>query len=209
MSPASRAVDHLAKPPPPARLKAAFPSRDYAPGSEVFRSHGHGQEPRWFSCSGAGRFDLATPDGTCYVAESEVVTLLETWGGLQVVPNYKAAERDSSCLRLDQGATVADLTSNLAIQYGVTSEIFSTIDYGLTQLWASALRQAGFGGIRYWARHDLAHTAGCLALFGVADPKKSLAGFEVFTTDHLPNRVDLLDELEQETGIVVLPVPPI
>lgn len=143
------------------------------------------------------------------MAESEVVTLLETWGGLQVVPNYKAAERDSSCLRLDKGARVADLTSNLAIQYGVTSEIFSTIDYGLTQLWASALRQAGFGGIRYWARHDLAHTAGCLALFGPADPKKSLAGFEVLNTDHLPDRVDLLDELEQQTGIVVLPVPPI
>lgn len=209
MSPASRAVDPLAKPPPPAQLKAAFPSRDYAPGSEVFRSHGHGQEPRWFGCSGAGRFDLAAPDGTCYVAESEVVTLLETWGGLQVVPNYKAAERDSSCLRLDKGATVADLTSNLAIQYGVTSEIFSTTDYGLTQLWASALRQAGFGGIRYWARHDLAHTAACLALFGPADPKKALAGFEVLNTDHLPNRVDLLDELERQTGMVVLPVPPI
>jgi hypothetical protein len=209
VSPSSRAVDHLAKPPPPVHLKAAFPARAYAPGTEVFRSHGHGKQPRWFSCSGAGRFDLATPDGTCYLAESEVITLLETWGGLQVVPNYKAAERDSSSLRLDKGVTVADLTSNLAIQYGVTSEIFSTTDYGLTQLWASALRQAGFGGIRYWARHDLAHSAGCLALFGPADPKTALAGFEVTNTAHLPTLVDLLDELERGTGITVLPVPPI
>lgn len=209
MSAASRAVLHLAKPPPPARLKAAFPSRDYAPGAELFRSHGHGQESRWFSASGEGRFDLAAPDGTCYLAESEVVTLLEAWGGLLVVPDYQAAERDSSRLRLDKGATVADLTSNLAIQHGVTSEIFTTTDYGLTQLWASALRQAGFGGIRYWARHDLAHTAGCLALFGPAAAKKPLAGFEVVSTDHLPDRADVLDELEQETGITVLPVPPI
>jgi len=209
VSPASRAVLHLAKPPPPARLKSAFPSRDYAPGTEVFRSHRHGLGPRWFSHSGEGRFDLAAPDGTCYVAESEVVTLLETWGGLQVVPDYLAADRDSSCLRLDNGLTVADLTSNLAVQYGITSEIFTAIDYGLTQLWASALRQAGFGGIRYWARRDLAHTAGCLALFGSADPSTSLAGFELGSTDHLPDRTALLDQLEQETGITVLPVPPI
>ena len=209
MSPASRAVLHLAQPPPPARLKSAFPSRDYAAGATVFRSHGHGLGPCWFSHSGAGRFDLAAPDGTCYVAESEVVTLLETWGGLQVVPDYVAAERDSSRLRLDNGVTVADLTSNLAVQYGVTTEIFTTTDYRLTQLWASAFRQAGFGGIRYWARHDLAHAAACLALFGPADQSKSLAGFEVDAADHLPDRRDLLDQLERETGITVLAVPPI
>ena len=209
MSAASRAVLHLAQPPPPAHLKSAFPSRNYPVGATVFRSHGHGLGPRWFSHSGQGRFDLAAPDGTCYVAESEVVTLLETWGGLQVVPSYVAAERDSSRLHIGNGVTVADLTSNLAVQYGVTSEIFTTTDYGLTQLWASAFRQARFGGIRYWARHDLAHTAACLALFGPADPSKSLAGFEVDATDHLPDRHDLLDLLEHETGIAVLAVPPI
>jgi hypothetical protein len=138
-----------------------------------------------------------------------VVSLLETWGGLQVVPDYLAAERDTSRLRLANGATVADLTSNLAVQYGVTAEIFTTTDYGLTQLWASALNEAGFSGIRYWARHDLAHTAGCLALFGPADPSKRLAGFELDNTDHLPDRTALLDQLEREAGITVLPVPPI
>ena len=209
MSPATRAALHLAPPPPPAQLTSGFPARDYPPGTEMFRSHRHGKGPLWFSHSGAGRFDLAAPDGTCYIAESEVLTLLETWGGLQVVPDYMAAERDSSRLRLNDGVTVADLTSNLAIQYGVTSEVFTTTDYRLTQLWASALRQAGFGGIRYWARHDLAHTAGCLALFGPADPAKSLAGFEVDTTEHLPDRAALLEQLEHETGITVLPVPPI
>ena len=70
----------------------------------------------------------------------------------------------------------------------------------LTQLWASAFRLAGFGGIRYWARHNLAHIAACLALFGPADVSKSLAGFEIIDTDHLPDRQDLLDQLERETG---------
>jgi hypothetical protein len=209
VSAASRAVLHLAQPPPPAQLKSAFPAREYPAGATVFRSHGHGKGPRWFSSSGAGRFDLASPNGTCYVAESEVVTLLESWGGLQVVPSYVAAERDTSRLSLGNGVAVADLTSNLAVQYGVTSEIFTTTDYGLTQLWASAFRQAGFGGIRYWARHDLAHTAACLALFGPTDPSKRPAGFEVDGTDYLPDRGDLLDQLERETGITVLAVPPI
>jgi len=209
VSAASRAILHLAQPPPPAHLKSAFPSRDYPPDATVFRSHRHGLGPRWFSSTGAGRFDLAAPDGTCYAAESEVVTLLETWGGLQVVPSYVAAERDSSRLSLGDGVTVADLTSNLAVQYGVTSEMFTTTDYKLTQLWASAFRQAGFAGIRYWARHDLAHAAACLALFGPTDPSKFLAGFEVDATDHLPDRTELLDQLERETGITVLAVPPV
>jgi hypothetical protein len=209
VSATARGVLHLAHPPPPAHLKSTFPSRDYTAGTTVFRSHRHGPGPRWFSHSGEGRFDLAAPDGTCYVAESEVVTLLETWGGLQVVPSYVAAERDSWRLRLDDGVAVADLTSNLAVQYGVTSEIFTTTDYGLTRLWASAFRQAGFSGIRYWARHDLAHSSACLALFGPSDPRKYLAGFEVEATDHLPERTELLDQLQQEAGITVLAVPPI
>ena len=104
------------------------------------------------------------------------MTLLETWGGLRVVPDYVVAERDSSSLRLNAAVTVADLTSNLAVEYGVTSEIFTTTDYGMTQLWASAFHHAGFGGIRYWARHDLAHTAACVALFGPADPNYVTCG---------------------------------
>ncbi|MCV7137103.1 RES family NAD+ phosphorylase [Mycobacterium hodleri] len=175
----------------------------------VFRSHNHGLEPIWFSHSGEGRFDLAAPDGTCYVAESEVVTLLETWGGLQVVPDYIAAERDSSVLELASTISVADVTSNLAVQYGITSEIFTTTDYRLTQLWASAFRQAGFRGIRYWARHDLAHTAACLALFGPADPTASSVDVDIRAIEHLPDRRDLLDQLERETGITVLAVPPV
>lgn len=204
MSSSSRAVLHLPAPPPPRLLKVDFPVRDYAAGTQIFRSHTHGRGPWWFSASGAGRFDLAAPHGACYVAESEVVTLLEAWGGLQVVPSYMAAERDVSQLRLDTDISVADLTSNLAVQFGVTSEIFTTADYALTQLWAAAFDQAGFGGIRYWARHDLAHTAACIALFGGA----GAAALPFDDPDHVPGRTDLLRKLEDDTGITVLPVPP-
>ena len=99
MSPA-RAVLHLTSPPPPALLNAEFPSREYPPGTEVFRSHTHGRGPRWFSSSGEGRFDLAAPNGTCYVAEAEVTKLLETWAGMLVVPDYLVDQRDTSRLGL-------------------------------------------------------------------------------------------------------------
>jgi RES domain len=203
-----RAVLHRTRPPPPALLKAEFPRREYPAGTDVFRSHGHGRSAWWFSSSGEGRFDLADPRGTCYVAEAEVTTLLETWAGMQVVPDYILEARDMSRLRLPGEVTVADLTSNRAVQYGVTAEIFTTVDYALAQLWASAFNKAGFDGIRYWARHDLAHTAACLALFGASGAPKKSTGFDAAFTDHLPDRTDLLGELEEETGITVLPVPP-
>jgi hypothetical protein len=203
-----RAVPHLKGPPPPTQLKAAFPQRDYPAGTEVFRSHAHDSGPWWFSSSGKGRFDLAEPKGTCYVAESEVTTLLEAWAGMQVVPGYLVGECDTSRLHLPADVTVADLTSNRAVQFGVTAEIFTTTDYPLAQLWASAFHKAGFDGIRYWARHDLAHTAACLALFGPYGSPKASTGFDDFSTEHLPNRTDLLDELGRETGISVLAIPP-
>jgi hypothetical protein len=175
----------------------------------VFRSHSHRRAPWWFSSSGEGRFDLACPSGTCYAAESEVVTLLETWGGMQIIPDYLVAQRATSRLRLSDGVQVADMTSNAAIQFGVTAEIFTTSDYRMTQLWAAALNGAGFSGIRYWARHDLAHTAACLALFGAAGAGSAVAGLETPSTERLPDRPDLLSALESETGITVLPAPPI
>src|SRR6476646_11102851 len=89
------------------------------------------------------------------------------------------------------------------------AEIFTTTDYGLTQLWASAFRLAGCGGIRYRARHDLAHIAACLTLFGPAEVSKSLAGFEVDDNDHLTARQELIDRIERETEVTVLAVPPV
>ena len=144
------------------------------------------------------------------MAEAEVTKLLETWAGMLVVPDDPVDQRDTSRLGLTREVAVADLTSNIAVQYGVTPEIFTTIEYALTQLWASALNKAGFGGIRYWARHDLAHRAACLALFGPAGSPESpdaSAGLDTLSTDHLPDRTDLLEVLQQDSGIGVLPDP--
>lgn len=51
--------------------------------------------------------------------------------------------------------------------------------------------------------------AACLALFGSADPREPLPGLDTETTETLLSRGDLLAHLERESGIAVLPVPPL
>jgi hypothetical protein len=209
VTPPPRPTVHLVGPPSPDQLREVFPSAEYPPGTPVFRSHGHARGPWWFSCDGGGRFDLPAPHGTCYVAEDEVVTLLETWGGMKVVPDYLAQARDASELTVASAVTVADLTSNQAVAFRVTAEIFTTTDYAMTQSWAAALHDAGYDGVRYWARHDLRHVYACLALFDVAGDNGASAAHRYVVTDttHLPRRRDLLERLRNETGIPVLPLP--
>lgn len=87
-----RDVPHLTAPPPPEHL-AGFPRRTYPAGRSLFRAHLIERDPWWFASSGEGRFDLAAPHGTCYVAEDPVLTLLEVWGGLRVIPMPYARAR--------------------------------------------------------------------------------------------------------------------
>lgn len=190
-----RTALHLLAPPPPDHLRDRFPAFEVQAGKEVFRCHSATRGPLWFTNGGHGRFDLADPDGTCYTAESEQITLLETWGGLRVVPSTELTARAVTRLEIVDSRSLADLTSNTAAQFGVTAEIFSTGNYRLTQLWASALRSAGFSGIRYWARHDLAHTYACMAMFGTSGAHSSTTegpgNYEVTETDKLSERPDL------------------
>ncbi|OZD70493.1 hypothetical protein CH263_06095 [Rhodococcus sp. 06-1059B-a] len=178
----------------------------------MFRCHSAARGPLWFANGGHGRFDLADENGTCYTAESEQITLLETWGGMRVVPSTELTARAVTRLQVAETRVLADLTSNAAAQFGVTAEIFTTGNYQLTQLWSSAFYSAGFAGIRYWARHDLAHAHACLALFGTAGAHRSAdedpQSYAVATTHTLSERPDLIDALQRDTGITVLPVPP-
>ena len=126
------------------------------------------------------------------------------------MPSTELVERYISVIQTTTARNLADLTSNAATQFGVTAEIFTTGNYQRTQLWAVALRAAGYDGIRYWARHDLAHTHGCIALFDTAGEHTGATphDFTVTTTSPLTDRADLTTALRQDTGIVVLPVPP-
>jgi len=180
-------------------------------GTTTYRTHRARFAPWWFGNGLGGRFDLPGPDGTCYVAETSLITLLETWGGIQLVPSTEIADRAVSTLAVTRDLHVADTTSNAAIRFGMTAEISTTPDYDLTQQWAQALRAAGFDGIRYWARHDLAHTDACFALFTPRGDQTSTAAaptdFTVLGTDVLPDRPDLWELLKATTGIEVLDIP--
>ncbi|OZC59830.1 hypothetical protein CH267_06895 [Rhodococcus sp. 06-621-2] len=202
---------HLLAPPPPDHLRDRFPAYVAQAGTEVFRCHSASRGPLWFANGGHGRFDLADTHGTCYTAESEQITLLETWGGMRVVPSTELTARAVTRLEVTGQRVLADLTSNTAAQFGVTAEVFTTGNYQLTQLWASALRAAGYSGVRYWARHGPTHTHACLALFdtaGAHTPNQAADSYAVTKTDTLAERPDLIDALQRDTGITILPVPP-
>ena len=83
-----------------------------------------------------GRFDLPGPEGTCYTAEAALITLLEAWSGIDVIARPELAGRDISEVTARRDLRLADATSNRAIQFAVTSELFTTTDYALTQQWA-------------------------------------------------------------------------
>jgi hypothetical protein len=177
----------------------------------TYRTHGAKFAPWWFGTSLGGRFDLPGPDGTCYTAESELITLLETWCGIAIIPSPEIAHRVISAVAVNRDLHLADATSNAAIGFGMTSEISTTTDYALTQQWAHAFRAAGFDGIRYWARHELTHVHACYALFAPSGDQTSTVAiptdFTVLGTDALPDRTDLWDALYETAGIEVLHIP--
>lgn len=177
----------------------------------MYRCHRAKFGPWWFGTSLRGRFDLPGPDGTCYTAESELITLLETWGGIQLIPSPEIAQRVISAVVVNRELRVADATSNAAIGFGMTAEISTTSDYALTQQWAQALRAAGFDGIRYWARHEMTHVHACFAVFAQSGDQTSTVAipseFTVLKTNALPDRPDLWDALRETAGIEVLDIP--
>ncbi|MDV8006980.1 RES family NAD+ phosphorylase [Rhodococcus sp. IEGM 1318] len=208
---APRAVQHLSAPPSPDELRGRFPARTVSAGTVLYRTHRDGLGAWWFGSSLQGRFDLTDPHGTCYTAESELITLLECWVGIKYIPRTEIDDRALSAVTVRRDLQIADVTSNRAIEFGMTSEINTTIDYTLTQRWAEAFRSAGFDGIRYWARHEMSHTDACLALFAEGgDRTHSTArpsDYAVTTADALADRDDLWTALERETGIQILDIP--
>jgi hypothetical protein len=208
---APRATQHLAAPPSPDTLRGRFPVSTVRAGTTMYRTHGAKFGPWWFGTSLGGRFDLPGPDGACYTAESELITLLETWCGIQLIPSPEIAQRAISAVAVNRDMHVADVTSNAAIQFGMTSEVSTTSDYNLTQQWAQALRAAGFDGIRYWARHEMTHVDACFAVFAQGGDQTSTVAipsdFAVLGTDALPDRPDLWDSLRETAGIEVLDIP--
>lgn len=170
-------------------------------GEPLWRSHAATAEPWFFDTGPYGRFNL--PDvGTCYLAEERLGAFVEKFGRLLrpggAIPESLIVSQRLSSLRPPR-REVVDLSDRRVLgRAGLTAEIHSTTDYSLTQSWALALRDAGYRGIRYRARHDPHGELTSIALFGSSRPPRSAA-----RTTAIP--LDLIHEASETFGIAVLP----
>lgn len=191
MSPLSR---------PPADL-TTFPARRVRADRELFRIHRQERGPWWFSADGSGRFDLAAPRGTCYLAEDAIGAFVEVFREIGQVAQRDVDRRRLSVLRLPRLARLADCTGRSARGFGITAAIHAGERYDLTPSWAEALADAGFDGVRYRVSHDPAQRAIGIALFGPAGQ----ADYPTMAT--LPIGPALLDDVWRQFRIRVLPSP--
>jgi hypothetical protein len=167
----------------------------------LWRIHTADASPWFFDAGPEGRFNLADA-GTCYLAEKPIGAFVEKFGRLLrpggVIPEPLVDTQRLSRLRPPK-LSVVDLTDPKVLGLiGLTAEIHATTDYGLTQSWASALRDAGYAGIRYKARHDPRGQLVSIALFGSGKPPRSSA-----KTTTLP--ANLIHEASVTFAITVLP----
>jgi hypothetical protein len=88
-------------------------------------------------------------------------------------------------------------------EWGLDERISVGDDYPTCQLWAQQLFAAGFTGVYYHPRHDVARTSAIpsVALFG--DPGRQAGSLKVLRSDRIPN--DVLDFSIQQYGLKVLP----
>ena len=167
----------------------------------LWRIHAGDVAPWFFDTGPEGRFNL--PDtGTCYLAEEPIGAFVEKFGRLLrpggAIPGSLVDTQRLSSLRRPR-ARVVDLTDARVLGLaGLTAEIHATTDYGLTQSWATALRDAGYGGIRYKARHDPRGQLISIAFFGSDKPPRTAA-----ETTAVP--IDLIHEASTTFAITVLP----
>jgi hypothetical protein len=171
-------------------------------GSEaLWRIHAADVSPWFFDAGPHGRFNLDDA-GTCYLAEEPIGAFVEKFGRLLrpggVIPEPLVNTQRLSRLRPPK-VNVVDLTDPKILGLaGLTAEIHATTDYGLTQNWARALRDAGYAGIRYKARHDPRAHLVSIALFGSGKLPRSAA-----KTTAIP--IDLIHEASTTFAITVLP----
>lgn len=138
------------------------------PPDRLLRVCRSGNTTWWFSSDGSGRFDLAPPHGTCYLATDAYAAVREASRLGPVTPQWVAARELRTVSPPDPHVRLAATTRQAAGAYGVTTELVTVLPYDLPRRWASAFRGHGFGGIRHELRHDQRPRPSGVALFGPA-----------------------------------------
>ncbi|RYB91777.1 hypothetical protein EUA93_16690 [Nocardioides oleivorans] len=190
--------DRIPKAPATPDALKSFPDETVPLGTEVWRVHGAGYGPWFFGET--QRFSLQSPNGTCHVALNSNTAVLETVvRGARAVALIDLQTRRIRRLRLPRAFRVANFFDPLATGWGVTRRFGTDFPYDRCQGWASAFKTDGFGGIRFWANHDVTDAGVSLALFGPVGERK---GWARGTAERLDSAY-WLDVLRSELGIGV------
>jgi hypothetical protein len=176
-----------------------FPQRTLRADREIYRIHRlhrlSGNTGWWFSFDGSGRFDpVGTGQGSCYFAERP----LGAW--------VEVSDRWLMSVRVGRDLRLADLTSRRALQFGVTASLGANEQYDASQAFAADALGAGFAGIRYLVRHDLAQRLYGIALFGQAGEQPDNDRAEALILDQ-PIPDELIAEARRRFGYRVVPRP--
>jgi hypothetical protein len=193
--------------PEPGRDLTGFPTAELAAGRRVFRAHEAGFGPWWFNHSdrrAPGRFDLAPPRGTLYLAddiESAVREFVRGRGQSGLLLGSMVETMQVSSWSATRTWTCAHIDVRAAARFGVTRELASVHGkfYPICQAWAEGLADAGFQGVRYGARFTPGR-ANAWALFGEAGDGEAPPPGDVETISG--------HEACRRAGLTVLLVPP-
>jgi hypothetical protein len=142
----------------------AFPA--VAPPKRMVRVCRAVQDTWWFSADGSGRFDLAPPRGTCYLATDAYAAIREATRLGPVSSLWVQARELREVAPPDPNARLAATTRQAAGRHGVTTELATVVPYDLPRRWAAAFHAHGFDGIRHQLRHDQRARPSGIALFG-------------------------------------------
>ncbi len=157
--------------------------------------------PWWFSSDGSGRFDLAPPGGSCYLAETPLGALIEHFDGISVIPRDDLEQRRVSTLRPTRPLRLADCTSPSARRFGADLALSAGSNYTRTQRFAAWFQDGGLQGVRYFLRNDPTATLIGIALFGTAGEQD----LPVLATSALDEAT--LEEAARTFAIEILPLP--
>lgn len=168
-----------------------------APPKRLVRVCRASQSTWWFSAEGRGRFDLVTPQGTCYLATDAYAAIREATRLGPVSSLWVQARELREVAPPDPNARLAATTRQAAGQYGVTTELATVVPYDLPRRWATAFHAHGFDGIRHQLRHDQRARPSGAALFGPMGAGNHADGEQTTVTV----------AAVETTGVPVLPLP--
>jgi hypothetical protein len=203
-------VNELPHPPADYTKLADFPvlPKDLVP-AEVYRVHQSVYGPEYFSYKSKYRWDptpgMGDEFGSCYTSPQEDIAFAEAMGEFVVIPQGEIDKRSISLFELSDELRSADMTSDKLVgKYQLDVRIATGEDYPLCQEWATALRQAGFDGIYYQARHGMSWGTS-IAFFG--EPGHHPEAVNCVGTSPISDA--MVDELVAQYGYGILPSTPL